>query len=245
MLIDAHCHLEFFDDVDSVIERARKAGVVAIIASGLNPERNRQALGIAAAHHSIVRAALGIYPADALRIPQEELKEELAFIEGNKNKIAAIAEIGLDLEEADNLLRQVEVFEMQLKLARRLGKPVVVHSRKAEKEVVDVLSRHPQVTAVMHAFHGSAELAKKSGLYYTIAANIGRSDHLQRLVQELPMSRLLTETDAPFLAPEKGGRSEPADVALAVRKIAEIKGLDEGEVQRMIFANYQRVFGTQ
>ena len=243
MLIDAHCHLEFFEDADDVIERAKKAGVVAIVASGLNPQRNRQALEISA-KNKMVKAAIGIYPADGLKMTDAELKEELDFIERNKDKIIAISEIGLDLEEAENLERQTKIFEMQLELAHKLGKPVVVHSRKAEKETIEVLSRHKDLAVVMHAFHGNVELAKKSGFYYTIAANIGRSDHLQRMTRELPMSRLLTETDAPFLAPEKGGRSEPADVALAVKKIAEIKGLDAEEVKKMIFANYQKVFGT-
>ncbi|MBN2454018.1 TatD family hydrolase [Candidatus Woesearchaeota archaeon] len=241
LLIDVHCHLELFkEEVSKVVERAENAGVRVIITSGMDSATNRKALSLSR-KFKIVKPSLGIYPTDKLSYP--EIEAELKFISGKKDKIVAVGEIGLDYTLPDKK-KQQDLFESQLFLAEKVGKPVIVHSREAEADVIKMLKGH-SCKAVLHAFHGSVKLvreAAESGIFFSIPSNIGRSEQFQRIVKEVPLSHLLTETDAPFLAPEKGQRSEPAFVAQTVKKIAEIKGLDEIEAANIIYSNYQNLF---
>jgi TatD DNase family protein len=241
LLVDVHCHLEMIGmELEPAINRAQSAGVKAIITAGTTPESNRQALEFAA-KFPVVKASLGIYP--LTQLSEQEFELELKFMEGSKSRFVAVGEIGLDYKHG-TAAAQIPVFERQLSLAEKLGKPAVIHSRQAEAEVLEVLSRH-KCKAVLHCFHGSISLVKKAitmGCFFSIPANIVRSDRFQRLVKEVPLHQLLTETDAPFLAPEKDTRSEPAMVLSSVRKIAEIKGLSEEDAANIIFSNYQQLF---
>ena len=137
------------------------------------------------------------------------------------------------------------MFESQLELARKLDKPVIVHSRKAEKEVVETLISSGCKKVVLHAFHGSMELVKKAidnGFYFSVPSNILRSEHFQKLVAVTEIKNLLTETDTPYLGPFEDKKSEPAYVEMTVKKIAEIKQISSGEVARQLYQNYRRLF---
>ncbi|MBI2141505.1 TatD family hydrolase [Candidatus Woesearchaeota archaeon] len=249
LLADVHAHLDIFGEEErtAVVKRAAAAGVKAIITSGIDPDSNRKSLELQQ-QFKIVKAALGLYPTEALKLSAAAVEKELDFIRSNNGKIVAIGEIGLDYQEAKSEKErqlQQRLFEQQLKLARAIGKPVIVHSRNAEKAVVDTLIRCGCKKAVLHAFHGSLKLVKEAaaaGFYVTIPTNIQRSSHFQAIAKTLPLSRLLTETDAPFLASEKGGKSEPAHVAATVARIAEIKGMVAEEVANIIYSNYQHLF---
>ncbi len=249
LLVDVHAHLDIFGEGErnAVVESAAAAGVKAIINNGIGPASNRKSLELQR-QFPIVKAALGIYPTEAVKLSAAAIEEELGFIRSSKNKIMAIGEIGLDYQEAktaEEKQQQQRLFGQQLELAKELGKPVIVHSRKAEKEVVETLIRCGCKLVILHAFHGSINLVKAAaaaGFHVTIPTNIGRSSHFQAIAKILPLSRLLTETDAPFLAAEKDGKSEPAHVAATVAKIAEVKGMTAEEVANIIYSNYQRLF---
>lgn len=249
LLVDIHAHLDLFDDKErrKVIVRAAAAGVKAIINNGVGPSSNRESLQLQK-QFPVVRAALGIYPTEAAKLAAAEVESELDFIRSSKNKIVAIGEIGLDYQEAkgekDRQFQQ-RLFEQQLRIGIELNKPVIVHSRKAEKEVVETLIRCGCKLVILHAFHGSIKLVKAAagaGFYVTIPTNIGRSSHFQAIAKALPLSRLLTETDAPFLAAEKGQKSEPAHIVATIRELAKMKGMDTIEVANIIYGNYQRLF---
>ncbi len=249
LLVDVHAHLDMLkgDEIKAVLNRAAAAGVKAIISNSVDSASMKKSLELQQ-QFKTVRAALGLYPAEAAKLPAAAIDSCLGFIRSHKDKIVAIGEIGLDWQEAkgdDDKERQQQLFERQLELASSIDKPVIVHSRKAEKEVIETLVRCSSKQVVLHAFHGSSGLAKKavdSGFYFSIPASIVRSSQFQGIVKAVPASRLLTETDAPFLAPVKGRSSEPSDVASTVKAIAEIKGLTAEEAANLIFGNYQRLF---
>lgn len=253
---DVHAHLDLFssEELEGVLERAKDKGVKAIVTSGVDVKSNRAALELAKSHstsqgiNGIIKAALGIYPTDALKMSDGEVDAELDFIRKNRNRINAIGEVGLDYlrtEKKEERERQREVFAKQIELAKELDKPLVVHSRRAEKEAVDMLISASAKKAVMHCCMADMKTIKRAsdaGLYFSIPALILRSSHFKKLVEVVPSSRLLTETDAPFLSPHPNKKSEPAMVAEAASAIAKIKGITEEECANMIFANYQSLF---
>lgn len=258
--IDVHAHLDhpnFENDIDKVIERAKQAKVNIIVANGVNPETNRMVLQLAE-NYDIVKAALGIYSIEALAAETKEsssplntkpfdIDEELAFIASQKRKIVAIGEVGLDNSSAPGTLpAQQRVFEKIIALAEKIKKPISVHSRKAEKEVLDTLSTTSLKKVHLHCFGGSMKLVERGAereYYFSIPANVVFSQHFQEMVKRLSINQLLTETDSPFLSPFKGKRNEPAFVVEAVQKIAEIKGFTVEETADNILMNYQRLFG--
>jgi TatD DNase family protein len=260
ILVDVHCHLDHLDlknRLDEILKNAEEAGVKVIITNGINPETNRESLELAK-KHNVIKAALGIYPIDALRNEVEEMEyplkwrgfevdDELKFIESQKDNIAAVGEIGLDFVDSNEEQKKEQevVFRRLLELARKIDKPVIVHSRAAELRVVEILEEVGQKKVVMHCFSGRHHLIKraiKNGWHLSIPCTIVRSEHFQKVVEFSPLSQLLTETDAPLLSPFKGKMNEPAFVAETIKVIAKQKGMDEIEVANAIFQNYQRLF---
>ncbi len=259
MFVDVHCHItfdRFKEDLPLVIQRAEQAGVKYILTSGVDHSTNVAALDLAN-KYPIVKASLGVYPLDAVglghydNVPRPiesfDVDAELAFIEKNKNDVFAIGEIGLDKSPIGDckLAEQKEVFWRCIRLAEKLKKPIVVHTRKAELECLEILESSTLKNVDLHCFTGNLKLVKRAvdlGFYFSIPAVITRLQHFQSVVKEVPLQQLLTETDAPYLAPVKDGRSEPADVVNTVKKIAEIKGITFEEARNIVFSNFQRVF---
>lgn len=240
MYYDIHCHLDSYPDAEPVVRRAREAGVGLILTNGTNPAENRAALGLAD-RFAEVEAALGLYPNEALKLSDEEVAAELEWI--GRQRPRAIGEIGLDYHHDDSRKERMRaVFTDSLSVAERIGRPVLVHSRKAEAEVIDILGS-ADVTADLHCFGGSLKLARRaadSGCYFSIPASIVRSTHFQRLVEELPDDLLLTETDSPWLSPDPERQNEPANIPLVVREIARVRRLDEVGCRDLLWRNAER-----
>lgn len=245
-LVDVHAHLELINssEISAVVARAEEKGVKAIITNSVNAATNRKSLRLQN-EFKIVKAALGLYPIDALKMSDSEIDSEMKFMEKNSDRFVALGEIGLDYQETEDRKRQQNIFEEQLQLAKKLGKPVIVHSRKAEKEVVETLISCGSRKVILHAFHGSVKLLKAaidSGFSFSLPSNIVRSSHFQKIAEVVPLQNLFTETDAPFLGPFADGRSEPAYVEMTVGKISEIKKMNEEAVASQLYKNYLEMF---
>ena len=260
-LVDVHCHLNqeyFLDKLDEVLERAKKAGLKAIIVSGTNHLANKQVLELAK-KDPILKVSLGMHPIDALGlsegetgIPKQEekidLEKEFEFMEKNKDGMLAIGEIGLDFHwDQEHHEEQKEIFRKIIRFAIRIKKPIIVHTWDAEEESVDILEEevHGEIPIILHCFGGRKSLitrAKEFGYYFTVPPSILRIGNFQTLVRKVDLKQLLTETDAPWQSPFKGERNEPAYVLETIKKIAKIKKLSEEEVADQIWENYERVF---
>jgi len=266
-LVDVHCHLEderFSKDLDEVIKRAQYLGVKSIVVSGANPEANRQVLELTK-KYPIIKASFGLYPIDSViskfpnltddyprKIESFDYKKELEWIKKNKDICISIGEVGLELQvvkEHKDLEKikqaQIEVFEASIKLAKELDKPIVLHTRGGELEVIEILENYTTKKVILHCFGGRKSLIKRAaekGYFFSVPAVITRLQHFQMLVETVDLKQLLTETDAPYLAPIAGERSEPKDVAVTIKEIARIKKLTEEEVAKQIWENYQLVF---
>jgi len=253
MYLDIHCHLDmkdFENDLDEVISRCRNNKVKVVVTSGLDPLSNKKSIELCK-KYDIVKCSLGVYPYDALINEGHEefdVDKEVELIRKEvkrNNDVIAIGEIGLDYDFDCDKKLQKEVFVKFLRLAKEFDLPVIIHSRKAEEDVLDVLEEEGMKKVVLHCFSGKKKLivrGKELGYSFSVPCNIERSQHFQTLVKEVNINQLFTETDAPFLSAVKFERNEPSNVPITIKKIAEIKGFNEEEVMNSIFYNYQRMF---
>jgi TatD DNase family protein len=254
-LIDSHCHIadpDFDEDRDAVIARARGAGVARLLVVGVmdGSGRHRGALEVAAA--AGFECAVGVHPHEA-RLANEAAYEELAAL-GRSRRIVAIGEIGLDFHY-DHSPRdvQAEAFRRQIRLARDLRLPIIVHTREAEAETLAILGeeRASEPGGVVHCFSGSAALARAAldlGFYLSFSGIVAfpRAEALREIARDVPDDRLLIETDAPYLAPppHRGRRNEPAFVVEVARVLARTRGSDLEKIAALATDNYKRCFSV-
>lgn len=256
-MIDSHCHLAddvFAADLEAVVSRAREAGLerVLVILEAGNPNEESQAQKLAAIWPE-ARTAVGVHPHAAHEYadnPQRAVDIVRGQI-GRTPSARAVGEIGLDYHY-DYSPREVQqqVFSGQLTLARELGLPVVIHTREADEDTLDLLrGAGAGVGGVLHCFTGTAALARAGldlGLYISLAGIVTfpKAGELREVARLVPMDRLLVETDSPFLAPvpHRGKRNEPALVSETVKVVAALKGVEPGELARETASNFHRLF---
>lgn len=262
-----HCHLTheyYHDKLDKVIQRAKNAKLGAIVVSGVNPPTNREVLKLQEKYPEIIKVTLGLYPTDLIGIKPDEsglsiskkfnLKSELAFIEKNKDKIIGIGEIGLDYywtKDPKDHLKQQENFRKIIQFAIRIKKPIIIHSRKAEKDVLQILDeeiKNKEINVIHHCFSGKKKLVQKAadlGHYLTVPAIVKKLKQFEYLAQIVPITQLLTETDAPWLSPYPDQKNEPKNITESIKKIAEIKETTESKAAKQIWENFQNILNNQ
>ena len=256
--VDVHCHLDssFYNkDIDSVVLRAKENKVKAI-AAGINPETNRQVLSLREKYPDVICASLGIYPPDALKKEGEcsgfrldldyDIDDEIKFIYENRANIVAVGEVGMDFKDGSDFDGQEKIFRKTIGLAISLDKTLVVHSRKAEQKVIEILEGYNYKRIVMHCFCGKHALVKRvrdNQWHLSIPASAVRDEHFQQMIKETPLHLLLTETDSPFLSPFKGVRNEPSFVMETVKLFSRLRNIPEEDVANILFKNARRVFG--
>jgi len=240
MIIDIHSHLDFYPKkkLISVIENAKKNRVKYIIVNSVNLKSLKKIFELSK-KYSLIKIAAGLYPEKDLN--SKKYLEFEKFVIENKKEIVAIGEIGMDFTEKLNKKIQEEIFKKQLKLAEELKLPVIIHTRKAEKEVLEILEDYPKLEKILHCFMGNFNLIKKANemrCYFSIPTSVVRSEHFQRMVAELPRNKIFTETDTPFLSPYKDIReNESAFIIESIKKISEIWKVSEKEVEEIIENN--------
>jgi len=252
-LIDVHAHLErdFLPvPLDELIANAKAANVKIIIANGVDPESNRAVLELVK-KDSMLKPALGFYPTHVTEYSKEEVDAELKFIK--EAKPIALGEVGLDYKFSDEdkprkedlIVKQKDAFRKILKLAKKMNVPVIVHSRKAELDVIEMIEEEGNKKVIMHCFMGKKRWVarvRENGWTFSIPVVLLKLQQTQEIVRDTPLHQLLTETDTPYLGPEPGLTNEPKNVALTIVKIAEIKKMTVEETADQIFMNYMNMF---
>jgi TatD DNase family protein len=255
MLIDTHAHLfddRFRKDLPAVLERAAAAGVEGVVCLGIDLESSRQSVEIAN-RYPLVVAAVGIQPNSAAEANSGDWDEIVKLAE-SEPRVAAIGETGLDRYwDKTPFALQEDYFARHIELARRLDKPFVIHCREAEADVVKVLREHSTkgaLRAVMHSFSGDLATAKEClemGLCISFAGMVTypTAQNLRDVAKEVPLDRLLVETDCPYLAPQpvRGKRNEPAFVAHTAALLADVKGVSAAELEEATARNARALFG--
>ena len=246
-IIDSHCHLDFpkFNrDREETIFRAREAGVVGMINSGISLKGNNMSLELAEKHEDI-HATLGLSPDIGRERADEEIHAILAQIEANAEKAVGIGEAGLDFQDCKTNKereRQTAAFERVIELAKDLDKPLVVHARLAEAEVLKLV--RDVDTVIYHCYSGSVETMREitdMGYYISLATFVCFSEHHQVLANAVPLENLLLETDSPFLSSRKG-RNEPAFIVDSVPVVAQLKDMNPSEIAKSTTENARRAF---
>ena len=243
MLIDSHCHLlsSEYDDVKKAINDAFKSGVDKIIVNGYDLKSSKEAVELSKEYENLY-VAIGIGPENIDSITDEDIKSIKALV--NNKKVVAIGEIGLDYYwTKENKERQIYVFEEMLKIAKESNLPVIVHNRDATKDIYELLKEY-NVKGIIHCFSGSVETAKefiKLGFLIGIGGVVTfkNAKHLKEVVQNIPISSISLETDNPYLTPEpfRGKKNNPAYLTYIVKKIAELKNINEEEVRKVTSCN--------
>ncbi len=258
-LVDSHCHLadpKFAADLDAVAARAREAGIAAAlcILSADEPDEMRRAPAIHAAWPAVQFSA-GIHPHRA-NAYAGRVAEAVAIVNDAIERVnaCAVGEIGLDYHyDIGPKAVQREVFAAQVRVALERGVPVVIHTREATDDTLDVLrDAGPAVRGVMHCFTGTIDEARASldvGFYISISgiATFPKSEALRDVAAFVPLDRLLVETDAPYLAPVpyRGQRNEPAWTAETLKAVARVRGLEPEALGEAVSANFRRLFGAR
>jgi len=247
-IVDTHAHIcdpGFDKDRAEMLERARKAGVDAIIAVGEDLSDARKNLELAK-RYPMLKPAAGLYPT---HLDLNQAGEMADFIRQNHSSLAAIGEVGLDywvVKEAPEKAVQREILKRFIELAQELNLPLNVHSRSAGRHAIALLLENNAVRVQMHAFDGKAAAALpavEAGYFFSIPPSVTRSRQKQKLVKRLPLSCLLIETDSPVLGPSPDERNEPANIWQSLKAIAALKDIAEEAVIAAVSENTERLYG--
>ena len=262
MYVDVHTHLthsKFESDWRQVIARAEAAGVKSIVVNGLEPRSNRQILEMAD-EFDVVQAALGIYPIDAINhiLPEDfqlsvakfDVDKELEFIasQAAAGKLFAVGECGLDgyWVDEDTYSEQERVFRSLIEIALSNDLPLIIHTRKLEVRSGEILKEMGVKRVNFHCFGGKTKIAQRfaeeSGWWFSIPANARKNQGFAKMLANLPLEKILTETDAPYLGPVKEERNEPKNVVGTVEYLAELRGMTVEEAAEQVRNNYQSLF---
>lgn len=258
MLVDSHCHLtdeRLEKRVKDVLKEAKKEGVEKIMVASGNAEDGEVVIGLVKRFKEL-DGVVGIHPEMVRENSfdvEVEIKKLEELIKKEKEVIKGIGEIGLDFyydKEKKSEEVQIKLFKGQLRLAKKWKLPVVIHMRKAEEEMREILEEFGGLKGMFHCWSGSEELLQfvlDRGFYVSVAGNVTfkNADELRRLVKLIPNRKLLLETDSPYLSPEpvRGRLNEPKNVKILARFVAKLKGVETQNLIKQTGKNYLCLFG--
>ncbi len=258
-MIDTHSHLdgeEFVDDLHEVLQRAQSAGVEKIFLPNINGQTLARIRQLCLEHAGYLYPMIGLHPEDVnpettdIEAVLQQMEQEL---QQEHHPYIAVGEIGLDFYwDTTFRQQQLEVFERQVEWGIRYNLPLMIHARNAHRELVEIIARHqhPQLRGVFHCFTGTANEAEELLQFPNFVLGIGgvltfkKSQLPEVLRQSVPLSRIVLETDSPYMAPvpHRGQRNESAFVVEVAKKMAEIYGCDMSEVDAVTTQNVNRIF---
>ena len=247
MFVDTHCHLypSYYEDLEDIISKIKPSEIYRVINNGIDKTTNIEVVKQVKKYDSVY-GAIGIHPESVDNYTEEDLKYLEEHIKDEK--IVAIGEIGLDYYWVkDNKEKQKELFEKQLKIAEKYNIPVIIHSREATQDTIDILKKY-KVRGIIHSFSGSYEVAQiyiKMGFLLGINGVITfKNCNLKDVVSKIELCNIVLETDSPYLtpAPFRGKRNDPTKVMYIAKYIAELKGISLEELSKEINGNLNRLF---
>lgn len=243
MFCDTHCHIlsEYYDDIDEILKDAKEAGVSMVINAAYNLESSKEVMALVKKYPEMY-GVVGLHP--------ENIEEDFDYtiFDNLDKKIVGIGEIGLDYHYTkDNKDKQIEVFERQLDIAEKLNLPVVIHSREAAGDTLEILKRHHNF-GVIHSYSGSLEMARE---YIKLGFVLGvngvvtfKNCNLKDTLKNIDMNSIVLETDSPYLTPVpfRGTQNNPEKMMNTARFVADIYGVSLSELAEITNQNIKRIF---
>lgn len=253
MIFDTHCHLnslELYEQIDEVIERAKKVGVDKFLVVGWNKESSLLAVRIAERYEGIY-AAIGFHPTDIDGVSDDDYDQVMSLVDNPK--VVAIGEIGLDyhwVKDPVQREKQKEWFIRQIEFANDHQKPITIHSRDAFEDCLNILKEHqPMYGGVMHCYSGSAEALKDVlalGLYISLGGPLTftNAKSPKEVCEVVPLERLVVETDSPYLSPHplRGTVNEPKNIALVIDEVSRVKNMSKKHILDVLYENSCKLF---
>lgn len=249
-MIDSHCHLDYFDDLDSIIERAKEQKIQKIVTIGTQIDDFSRLSSICVRYPDYVNMTIGVHPDNVFGIETYALDN--TFKNMKEDYVIGVGEIGLDYHEnPDSCVKnyQKKIFEYQLYLAEHYNKPVCIHTRSAIHDTLDIIKNFPMNCGVFHCFCENVEVAKQVLDYGYLISLSGivtfkNAQLVHDVAKFIPLDRLLIETDAPYLAPVpyRGKRNEPSYVRWTGEAIAYLKGISPRRVFKQTTENFNILF---
>jgi len=254
--VDAHMHLsdnEYVDCVDDVMADAKNANVVALVSNSVNFETSIASLKLAEKYRGTVYAALGIHPSNVRALAEGELQKTVELISQQRqnSSVVAVGEVGLDSKYEGTWNEQLKVFGEMLSVAEKLELSVIVHSRGATTQVIEMLPSYNLKRILLHWFSYPISILDKAlqnGYYISEGPPAAYSEGIREVIRKTPLTSLLTETDGPvryFKQPFKGKRTTPVFIPAVVKAIAEIKCVDVEIAAEQITRNFEGFFGVK
>lgn len=249
LLVDVHCHVDLYPDLEDVVTRAKRFGVRGIVAVSMDIKSMEEILKIQNQYPNYIFASLGLHPEVCGKISEKDLIKALDLIKNNSEKLVAVGEIGLDhyfVKNKEFYPWQEKIFREMLGFSQKLGLPIILHTKGAEKVVFKILEEYDFKAVLIHWYTGPRDLIDigiKRGYYFSITPAIAYSKKVQYLAERVSLEYLLTESDGPVEYNKI--RGEPKDCLAIVKKIAEIKGHGEDRVKNKLFENAISLFNLK
>ncbi len=248
-MVDTHCHLDMISESD-LIDSVNKLDLLLTI--GCDKEEIKKAIEVGNKYKNVL-VAVGYHPYDVGELTDKDIEELESLVKFNP-KVVAVGECGLDFyRDRTPKDKQDYFFRRQIELSKRLKKPLIIHSRSADRETEKIISEYApfEYGGIMHCFGGDEKLMEfsiESGLYISFAGNITypKADNLRKILKKVPLDRLLLETDSPFLSPQKlrGTPNKPTNICYTLEFVADFLGMDKKELEKIIDNNFRKLISN-
>ena len=248
MFYDAHCHLNLLNEkeLNKILAETKEKNVSEMISCSTSFESNKQNL-LLAKNFSKIKAAIGIYPLDASELNEKEMDRAFGFFENHINGAIAVGEIGMDYKycksELDKI-KQEEIFVRFIELGKKYDKPLIIHSRYAQRQVLKILESEKAQKVLLHSFVDSKKLMKiafENEWFVGVGVSVLYNEEIQENVRDFPLEKMLFETDSPVRF--NGEKATPLDIVRIANKVAELKKIDIENVENVQETNYVELFG--
>lgn len=247
MFTDSHCHVykEYYSDIDTLLKECTELNVNRLITCGCSGKENKEVLEVINKYDSVY-GAIGIHPENVDTYTKEDINYIIENI--SNNKVIAIGEIGLDYHYTkENKDKQIELLETQLKIAEKYNIPVIIHSRDATLDTLNILKKY-KCTGIIHSFSGSLETAKEYiKMGYLLGVNgviTFKNSHIHEVIKDIPVTSLVVETDSPYLTPTplRGQKNSPKNVVLVFEYLSNLFNISNLELSSITNDNLKRIF---